>query len=78
MLVMSKLDQTQEEDMFENMCHKLKLVLGSRPGVNKDEPSGVIKFENADLLSEEVLLAHGFVRKWGGGGFRGGRGGGRG
>ena len=29
----------------------------------------------ADLLSEEVLFAAGYVRQWGGGGYRGGRGG---
>ena len=45
MLVMSKLDQSKPEKMFENICRELKIVLGRGPGTcsTKDEPSGDIK-----------------------------------
>ena len=45
MLVMSKLDQSRPENMFENICKELKIVLGRGPGSNptRDEPSGDIK-----------------------------------
>ena len=81
MLIMSKLDQTEEEDMFDNMCRELKLVLGSGPGSKKqhDGSSEAIKVDQSNLPSEEVLFAAGWMRRGGGGGgYRGGRGGGRG
>ena len=45
MLVMSKLDQSKPEKMFENICRELKIVLGRGPGTSstRDEPSGDIK-----------------------------------
>ena len=72
MLVMSKLDQTNKEKMFENICRELKLVLGSGPGAGANKSSAqndAIKVDN-DLPSEEVLYAAGYSRR-GGGGYRG-------
>ena len=78
MLVMSKLDQSKPEKMFENICRELKIVLGRGPGTSstRDDPSGDIKVIK-DMPSEDVLLAAGYV--WKGGRGRGnGRGGFRG
>ena len=82
MLVMSKLDKEKKDQMFENICKELKLVLGGGPGTVKEPKlrEAAIKVEAADIPSEDVLLAHGYVKRDGGGyrGGRGGRGGGRG
>ena len=77
MLILSKLDKVDRDNMFENMVSELKLVLGGGPGHVKDELSGAIKYEEKDIPSEEVLLSYGYVKR-GAGGFRGGRGGWRG
>ena len=60
-------------NMFENMCQELKLVLGGGPGMARDEPSEAIKFEAKDIPSEDVLWNMGYTRRGGGNG-RGGRG----
>ena len=73
MLVLSKLDKSDEVKMFDNMCKELKIVLGSGPGASKADSNAAIKLEN--LPSEEVLYAAGYYRRGGGQGFRGGRGG---
>ena len=73
MLILSKLDKLDKDNMFENMCQELKLVLGGGPGMAKDEPSEAIKFEAKDLPSEDVLWNMGYSRR-GGGYSRGGRG----
>ena len=83
MLVMSKLDKKDKSVMFENMCSELKVVLGSGPGTNCDKKSSeAFKLEPADIPSEDVLFSHGYVRKHGADGYRGGyrgvQGGGRG
>ena len=83
MLVMSKLDQSKPEKMFENICRELKIVLGRGPGSNltKDEPSGDIRVIK-DMPSEDVLFAAGYVKRGSRGrgstrgGFRGRGGGG--
>ena len=79
MLVLSKLDKSDEENMFDNMfdnmCKELKIVLGSGPGTNKSETNAVIKMEQSNLPSEEVLYAAGYYRRGGGQGYRGRRGG---
>ena len=62
MLVMSKLDQTNKDLMFDNICKELKPVLGSGPGTSdKSErlQKDAIKVDK-DLPSEEVLFAAGF------------------
>ena len=75
MLVLSKLDKSDEDNMFDNMCKELKIVLGSGPGANKSETNAAIKMEQSNLPSEEVLYAAGYYRRGGGQGYRGGRGG---
>ena len=66
MLVLSKLDKSDEENMFENMCKELKIVLGSRPGANKIDTNAAIKMEQCSLPSVEVLYAAGYHRRGGG------------
>ena len=75
MLVLSKLDKSDEVKMFDNMCKELKIVLGSGPGASMSDSNAAIKFEQSNLPSEEVLYAAGYYRRDGGQGFRGGRGG---
>ena len=84
MLVMSKLDQSKPDKMFENICRELKIVLGRGPGANsvKDDSSGDIKVFK-DMPSEDVLYAAGYVWRGGRGrgsnqGYHRGRGGGKG
>lgn len=78
MLILSKLDKDDKDNMFENICREIKLVLGGGPGAAKDkESSEAIKFEAEDLPSEDVLWSFGYARRGHGGG-RGGRGGGGG
>ena len=65
MLVMSKLDQSDPEEMFENICRELKIVLGRGPGASSsDVPSGDIKVDK-DMPSNDVLYEAGFVWKGG-------------
>ena len=71
MLVMSKLNTDEENEMFENMSKELKLILGGGPGSCINKSSDAIKVEAADIPSDEVLMAHGYVRR---GSFKGGRG----
>ena len=78
MLILSKLDKNDKDNMFDNICKELKLVLGGGPGAAQStEPGVAIKFEAQDLPSEDVLWNLGYSRH-GGGGSRGGRGGGGG
>ena len=60
MLVLSKLDKSDEVHMFDNMCKELKIVLGSVPGANKSNINLTIKVEQSNLPSEEVLYAAGY------------------
>ena len=69
MLILSKLDKDDKENMFNNMSKELKLVLGGGPGTIK-EPKEAVKFEESDLPSEEVLWSYGYTRR-GAGGARG-------
>ena len=64
-LVLSKLDKSDEENMFENMCKELKTVLGSEPGTNKSHINAACKVEQSDLPSEEILYAAGYYRREG-------------
>ena len=43
MSVLSKLDKSDEMNMFDNMCKELKIVLGSVPGANKSDLNAAIK-----------------------------------
>ena len=45
MLVLSKLDKSDEAEMFDNMCKELKIVLESGPGASKSDSSVAIKIE---------------------------------
>ena len=65
MLVLSKLDKSDEVNMFENMCKELKIVLGSGSGTNKSDINAAIKVEQSNLPSEEVLYAAGYYRREG-------------
>ena len=73
MLVLSKLDKSDEMNMFDNMCKELKIVLGSVPGANKSDLNAAIKIEPY-IPSEEVLYAAGYYRRGGGQVYRDGRG----
>ena len=51
MLVLSKLDKSDEVKMFDNMCKELKIVLGSGPGASMSDSNAAIKFEQSNLQS---------------------------
>ena len=79
MLILSKLDKNDKDNMFDNICKEIKLVLGGGPGAAKvTESSEAIKFEAEDLPSEDVLWNFGYARRGHGGGWGGRGGGGRG
>ena len=63
MLVLSKLDKSNEVKMFDNMCKELKIVLGSGPVASMSDSNNAIKFEQSNLQSEEVLYAKSWKRK---------------
>ena len=64
MRVLSKLDKSDEVDMFDNMHKEIKIVLGRGPGANKSINADM-KVEQSNLPSEEVIYVAGYYRREG-------------